>query len=159
MAIGIVVLALALTSQQPEIIDRTLAIVSGRTITLSDARTAMALGLVEGARVDAGVVQRLIDRELMLREADRYQPPEPSLAQLDEGVAAATRHAGGEAAVARLLAAGGFSPQRLRNWVRDDLRVSAYLQQRFPADERRPDQIADWVSDLRRRAQITVMEP
>jgi hypothetical protein len=37
--------------------------------------------------------------------------------------------------------------------------VSAYLQQRFPADDRRPDQIADWVSDLRRRAQITVMEP
>jgi hypothetical protein len=61
--------------------------------------------------------------------------------------------------VARVLAAGAFSPQRLRNWVRDDLRVSAYLQQRFPADDRRPDQIADWVSDLRRRAQITVMEP
>ena len=159
MAIGIVVLALALTSQQPEIIDRTLAIVLGRTITLSDARTAMALGLVEGTQVDSGVVQRLIDREVMLREAERYQPPEPSAAQLDEAIAAATRHAGGEAAVTRVLAAGGFSPQRLRSWVRDDLRVSAYLQQRFPADDRRPDQIADWVSDLRRRAQVTVLEP
>ena len=54
----------------------------------------------------------------------------------------------------------------LRSWIvnlfktlRDDLRVSAYLQQRFPADDRRPDQIADWVSDLRRRAQVTVLEP
>ena len=159
MTIGIVLLALALTSQQPEVIDRTLAIVSGRTITLSDARTALALGLVEGTRVDGGVVQRLIDRELMLREIDRYQPPEPSPAQLDAALAAATRHAGGETAVAGVLAAGGFSTQRLRNWVRDDLRVLAYLQQRFPADDRRPDQIADWVSDLRRRAQITLMEP
>jgi hypothetical protein len=159
MAIGIVTLALALLSQPPEIIDRTLAIVSGRTITLSDAKTALALGLVEGTSVDAAVVQRLIDRELMLREAERYQPPEPSPALLDEAIAAATRHAGGDAALARVLAAGAFSLQRLRTWVRDDLRVSAYLQQRFPADDRRPDQIADWVSDLRRRAQIMVMEP
>jgi hypothetical protein len=56
-----------------------------------------------------------------------------------------------------VLAAGGFSPERLRGWMRDDLRVAAYLKQRFPADDRRADQIADWVSDLRRRAQITIL--
>jgi hypothetical protein len=159
MAIGTVVLALMLAVQQPEIIDRTLAIVSGRTVTLSDARTALALGLVEGSTVDVALIQRLVDRELMLREADRYQPPEPSPELLQTALTAATRRAGGEDALSRVLAAGGFSLDRLRSWVRDDLRVAAYLQQRFPADDRRPDQIADWVSDLRRRAQITVLEP
>ncbi len=33
---------------QPELIDRTLAIVGGQAITLSDARAAIALGLVDG---------------------------------------------------------------------------------------------------------------
>jgi hypothetical protein len=40
--------------------------------------------------------------------------------------------------------------------VRDDLRISAYLDQRFAADgpERRQSLIADWVSDLRRRTSV-----
>ena len=37
---------------QPELIDRTLAIVGGQPITLCDARTALALGLVEGRGAD-----------------------------------------------------------------------------------------------------------
>ena len=150
---------LTLAGAQPEVIDRTLAIVAGRTITLSDARTVLALGLVEGIAVDAALVQRLVDRELMLRETERYQPPEPPRQRVDDVIAAATARAGGEAALARMLAARAFPPERLRAWVRDDLRIDAYLQQRFAADERRPDMIADWVSDLRRRTPITVFEP
>ncbi len=149
----------SLSAAQPEVVDRTLALVSGRAITLSDARTAVALGLVEGERVDAGVVQRLVDRELMLREAERYQPPEPLLSQVEAGLAAATARAGGDEALARTLAAGGFTADRLRAWIRDDLRVQGYLRQRFVDDERRADLIADWVSDLRRRAQVTVFDP
>jgi hypothetical protein len=145
--------------QNPEVIDRTLAIVSGRAVTLSDARTALALGLVEGSSVDAALVQRLVDRELMLRETERYQPPEPPRQRIDEVLAAATSRAGGADGMARALAAGGFTADRLRAWVRDDLRIENYLAQRFAADERRSDLIADWVSDLRRRAQITVFEP
>ena len=152
-------LAFLLAAQPAEIIDRTLAIVSGRTVTLSDARTALALGLVEGTSVDRPMVQGLVDRELMIREAERYQPPEPSEAQVVAAIAAATHRAGGDSALAGVLAAGGFTQERLRSWVRDDLRVAAYVQQRFPADDRRPDQIADWVSDLRRRAQITIFDP
>ena len=53
----------------------------------------------------------------------------------------------------------GFSAERIRAWVRDDFRIEAYLQQRFAADERRQDLIADWVSDLRRRAPVTLFEP
>jgi hypothetical protein len=144
--------------QSPELIDRTLAIVSGRTITLSDARTALALGLAEGASVDAALVQRLVDRELMLRETERYQPPEPPRQQIDDRMASITSRAGGEAGLAKVLAEGGYPVERLRAWVRDDLRIDTYLQQRF-ADERRADLIADWVSDLRRRARITIFEP
>jgi len=148
-----------LVGQTPELVDRTLAIVAGRTVTLSDARTALALGLVEGAAVDADVVQRLVDRELMLREVDRYDPLEPTVERIDERLAAARAVAGGEDGLARVLRDGGFAERRLRAWIRDDLRVEAYLQQRFAMDERRQDLIADWMSDLRRRTPVTLIAP
>jgi hypothetical protein len=150
------IIAAVVLLQPGEVIDRTLALVSGRTITLSDARTAVALGLVPGDDVTPDVVQRLIDRELTLREAERYQPPEPPDARVDAAVERVIARAGGDAEVARIFAAGGFNDARLRSWLRDDLRVDAYLQQRFAVDERRQDLISDWVSDLRRRAQIVV---
>jgi hypothetical protein len=152
------VVAVVLAAQAPVLVDRTLAIVSGRTVTLSDAQTAIALGLVEGTSVDRAVLDRLIDRELMLREADRYQPPEPAAAVIDERLAAIAQRLGSPEALARQLDAGGFSDARLRAWIRDDLRVDAYLQQRFAADERRQDLITDWIADLRRRADIIVIE-
>lgn len=144
-------------------VDRTLAIVGGRTITLSDARGALALGLVEGRQpsadvVEAAVLQRLVDRELMLREAERYRPPEPAADRIESGVAAARARAGGGEAAAAVLREHGFSEERLLAWVRDDLRIAAYLQQRFAADERRADLIADWLADLRRRAAVTIIQ-
>jgi len=154
-----VLLVSMIIGQAPELVDRTLAIVAGRTVTLSDARTALALGLVEGAAVDAEVVQRLVDRELMLREVDRYDPLEPTAERIDERLAAARAVAGGEDGLARVLRDGGFAERRLRAWIRDDLRVEAYLQQRFAMDERRQDLIADWLSDLRRRTPVTLIAP
>lgn len=152
-----VLVAWLMLAQAPELIDRTLAIVSGHTITLSDARTVVAIGLVEGTEVDAGLVQRLVDRELMLREADRYEPPPPSNERIDARLAEVRTRAGGDEGLARELARGGFTEGRLRAWVRDDMRITAYLQQRFLADDRRDDLIADWVSDLRRRAQVVIL--
>jgi hypothetical protein len=55
------------------------------------------------------------------------------------------------------LTIGGFTEGRLRAWVHDDMRIATYLQQRFIADDRRDDLIADWVSDLRRRAQVVIL--
>jgi hypothetical protein len=154
-----VLLVAMLSGQAQELVDRTLAIIAGRTVTLSDARTALALGLVEGAEVDSGVVQRLVDRELMLREIDRYDPPEPSAERIDERLAAARAAAGGKDGLARVLRDGGFAERRLRAWIRDDLRIEGYLQQRFAMDDRRPDLIADWLSDLRRRTPVTLIAP
>jgi hypothetical protein len=144
-------------AQAVELIDRTLAIVGGHTITLSDARTVVALGLVEGTDVDAGLVQRLVDRQLMLIEADRYEPPRPPDQRVDARLDEIRARAGGNDAVARILTIGGFTEGRLRAWVHDDMRIATYLQQRFIADDRRDDLIADWVSDLRRRAQVVIL--
>jgi len=79
-----VVLACTMSMQAPVLLDRTLAIVGGRTITLSDARTAVALGLIGGRDVTAATVERLVERELMLREAERYAPEEPAVAAVAE---------------------------------------------------------------------------
>src|SRR5262245_61119203 len=63
-----------------ETIDRVLAVASGQVIMMSDVVAARDLGL---QKADAGgdpirsILQRLIDRELMLTEVDRYGPPEP----------------------------------------------------------------------------------
>lgn len=195
----IVILALLL-AQQPELLDRTLALVGGQPITLSDARAAMALGLVPADRsVDPipGVTARLVDRELILREVQRYAPAPPSesavearLEEIQKGLAASTP-------MSRVLEMHGFSETRLRAWVRDDLRTQAYLAQRFasastPTDtdiaqaytrsraefdkasmsfeqaapvirerlavSRRAELIADWVSDLRRRTDVVIVQ-
>jgi hypothetical protein len=55
-----------------------------------------------------------------------------------------------------ILAAGGITEARFRSWIRDDLRIATYVDQRFAADgpERRDSLIADWVADLRRRTAI-----
>jgi len=154
-----VLAACLVMAQAPELVDRTLAIVAGRTITLSDARTAIALGLVEGVEADEAFVQRLVDRQLMLIEADRYEPDPPSDERIEARLAEVRGRAGGTEALARALALGGFTEGRLRAWVRDDMRIASYLQQRFVADDRRADLMADWVSDLRRRAQVVILPP
>ena len=190
----------AATAQAQELIERTLVIVSGRVITLADVRTALALGLVEGGEASDGVdhaTEQLIDRTLMLREVQHYAPPEPSAAALDARMNAVRERFASPEAFTHTLQQGGFSEERLRAWLRDDLRLAAYLDQRFAAagaasdqdvseyyaehrgefevrglsfeqaaplirerlgDERRRELITDWVSDLRRRAEIRRIE-
>lgn len=122
------------SAQGGELIERTMAIVAGQAITLSDVRTAMALGLLEPSRaasVDAATEQ-LVDRLLVLREVQRYLPPEPSDAQIDAELEKIRRRLS-PTQLAGALSAGGFSEPRLRTWLRDDVRIAAYLGQRFAA--------------------------
>lgn len=158
VAFGSLVLSASLASatQAGELIERTLAIVGGQVITLSDLKTATALHLVEpaGGTSDVrAVTTRLIDRLLMLREVQRYAPPEPAESEIERQLASIRARVGSAEQVMRVLEAGGFTEARLREWIRDDLRITAYLNQRF-ASERRADLIADWLSDLRRRTTI-----
>ena len=125
-----IALVVALAVAQPELLDRTLALVGGQPITLSDARGAVALGLIDATKDSiADLTARLVDRELVLREVQRYAPPAPAESAV-EGRLAEVRTRLGDS-LARILAVHGFTEARLRAWIRDDLRTQAYLAQRF----------------------------
>ena len=54
-----------------------------------------------------------------------------------------------------VLARAGIDLAHLRETVRENLRIRAYLDQRFSAgDERRQQVVDDWMAGLRRRADI-----
>jgi hypothetical protein len=182
-----------------EIIDRVLAVVGGHIITLSDVRAATALGLVNtaGAADPIGAaLDHLIGRELMLGEVERYQPPEPGAAAVAELLKTVRGRFPSEAAFGEALRLAGTTDARLRETLRDELRIQAYLDERFagaarPTDEevgryvdehradfvrdgrplpvaaaldaardrlaaeRRRALIAEWISELRTRADVT----
>jgi len=185
-----------------ELVDRTLALVGGQPITLSDARGALALGLIDAGPAPPPQIRdaaaRLIQRELILREVQRYAPGAPSDAVVDARLEQVRKRFPDAAAMNRVLEANGFSEARLRGWLRDDLRTESYLAQRFasattPTDaelaaayarskaefdnsntsfeqaapiirdrlieSRRRELIADWVSDLRRRTEVVILDP
>lgn len=186
---------------QPELIERTLALVGGQPITLGDARAATAFGLIAAERPSEQIsvlTGLLVDRELILREVQRYAPPAPSQSAIDARVDEIRKRFPDAAAFARALDLHGFTEVRLRAWVRDDLRTEAYLAQRFasaslPTDAeisaafararaefdqsgttfeqatpilrerliaaRRSELISDWLSDLRRRTDVVILQP
>jgi hypothetical protein len=141
-----------------ETIDRVLAVVAGQLIMLSDVTAARDLGLqtAEGAADPVrGVLSKLIDRELIVAEVDRYAPPEPTAEAIDrETGRIRMRFPTAEAFVAALERSGADEKQ-LREIVRQDLRIRAYLDQRFAsAQERRQALMDDWLSGLRRRGDV-----
>ena len=164
-----------------EIIDRVLAILPGQIVTLSDVQVAIDLGVVEapaGGDRTAVALSALVDRILMLNEVRRVIPPEPSPAAVDARVARIRERFDSPASLSRVLVAGGIDEGVLRTYAADDLRLSLYLEERFAAasqpteqeirqageasrqriaEERRRSLIAAWTSELRRRADVTVV--
>ena len=148
----------------PEVIDRIMAVVSGQPIMLSDVTAAVQFHFVEApagtANVPAYAVDRLIERTLVLAEVERFQPPQPDPIEITVRVDEIERRAGSTAAFDKLLAVTGMSRDRLRLYIRDDLRITTYLNQRFGANTPRNDReaaIKVWVSELRKRADVTVL--
>jgi hypothetical protein len=147
-----------------ELLDRTLALVGGQAITLSDTRAAMTLGLIpsdKSADPIPAAAMRMVDRELILREVQRYAPPAPDNAAVDARLDEIRNGVGGGAALKQLLDRYGFSETRLRTWVSDDLRSQAYLSQRFASASTvrdRNDLISDWVEELRRRTDVVILK-
>jgi hypothetical protein len=127
------ILALLVGWQQPELIERTLAIVGGQPITLSDARAAQAFGLIDRPpTIPIGdLTQQLVDRELILREVQRYAPAAPAESAIDARIDEVRKRFADAKAMATALETYGFTDARLRAWLRDDLRTQAYLAQRF----------------------------
>jgi hypothetical protein len=155
-----------------EIIDRVVAVVSGQVITKSDVDMAAAFGI-------AADLQALIDRTLMLSEVRRVAPPDPPAADVQSRLVRMRERFASPAAFTRALAASGVEESSLALFAADDLRLATYLDERFsaasqPTDaeirqageaernrittERRQALIAAWLVELRRRADITVLQ-
>lgn len=141
-----------------ELLDRVLAVVANQIITLTDVTAARELGLeTAGNAADPvrAILTRLIDRELVLDEVERYAPPEPAPEAIERAVAAVrARFTSGEAFEAA-LARSGLDEQFVRNAVRENLRIDAYETQRFPRDNPRRQALVDeWIAGLRRRGNV-----
>jgi hypothetical protein len=137
-AIGAVAIVLLWpTPGRAEIIDRILAVVDHELIMLSDVAAALRLGLVAPPQADAdqvrGALDALITRQLELGEANRYQPPEPSPAEIQTRLDAARSRFRTLAEFEQAVVQAGLSDDQLRLRLRDDLRIEAYLNQRFGA--------------------------
>jgi hypothetical protein len=129
-----VVLCSARSAAADEIIERMLAVVAGDLITMSDVAAAVEFGLVpqtSGTDVTRVVLSQLIDRSLMLAEVDRYAPGEPSVQLVNqEWTIVQNRYASAES-FQKALDRFGIDEESLRETLRANLRLRAYLEQRF----------------------------
>jgi len=156
-----IVLLLCAAAAAAETLDRVLAVVAGQLIMLSDVNAVRDLGIVN-VRPDspdptAEVLARLIDRELMLAEVDRYAPMEPDPAVIDRDVAAVRDRFPSEKAFKDVLTRSGYDLAHLHEIVRQNLRLRAYLDERFATTDdqrRRQTLIDDWLAGLRHRTPV-----
>ncbi len=157
LAVGALQLAVC-AAPRAEVIDRILAVVSGDLITLSDVTAARDLGLQSADNAPdptRAILSKLIDRELVLAEVERYGPPEPSPEAIDAEVRTIRARFPSAASYTDALLRSGIDEAHLRETIRQDLRIQSYEDQRFAdAGERRTTLITDWIASLRRRAVI-----
>jgi hypothetical protein len=118
-----------------EIIDRILAVVAGDLIMLSDVNAALDFHLVsvspDAADPIRDILPRLIDRALVLAEVERYAPPEPGAETVNRQFQAVRATFPTDQAFGVALARVGFAEKHLRETLRQNLRIRAYLDQRF----------------------------
>ena len=154
--IGIVMLACALlwtTSVRPtsgEIIDRVLAVIAGDPILASDVAAAREFGLVatdSASDSDHEILLRLIDRALVLAEVERYAPREPDAQAIEQKLDdVRSRFSSGES-FEGALARTGLNERQLRERLRQELRMAAYLDQRFPVAAPTEDDVLAFYRD------------
>nr|MBA3950073.1 hypothetical protein [Acidobacteriota bacterium] len=102
---GLLLLVVAVSIAPVQTIDRLMAVVGGEPIFLSDVRDARALSLLDPAGAlaalsapdadapDEMVLERLINRRLVLAEVGRYLRTPPAPADVDRAVEAWTARA------------------------------------------------------------------
>jgi hypothetical protein len=119
-----------------QVVDRLVAIVGEQAITLSDVRAARTLGLIEeiaAGTPDQALIDKLVERELMRAEIERFGMPQPPPDALAERLRTASGRFGSTDAWKAALESCGMSESRFRAWLADDWRIVQYLQQRFDA--------------------------
>lgn len=164
---GMLTLAAVVFFAQPiaaadEVIDRVLAVAGGEIILLSDVRAARQLGRVDpGDAADPTrvVVRQLIDRALVLAEVDRFAPPEPAQAVVDSALSTVVASFSSEREFNATLERLGLTRPIIAELLREDLRIRAYLEQRFTAStvDEQKTMIDSWIAGLRRRADVIEM--
>jgi hypothetical protein len=138
-----------------EVIDRVLSRVNGQIVTLSDLRQTRTLKLLAvDADTDEAYQRALENRLLILREMSRGAAADPD----QQAIAARRREwearLGSGPPVQERLEQAGMSADTLDSWLANDVRIKAYLEQRFsstPAPDR-PQVINHWIDMLRQRA-------
>ncbi|SRR5690606_30846057 len=138
-------------------LDRIVSRAGGQIITQSDIRRARDLHLVDDVSTDQAVQRALETRLLILGELDRAVPlgaigPEALSTRRTEWAASI----GGEDRVSSLLGPTGMSDADLETWLRDDLRIRAYINRQFgmlPESERQRA-VDEWIDRLRQRAEL-----
>ena len=123
---------------QARTLDQILAIVAGHVILQSDVQAFVDLRLPaadNGVGDDSqdDVLTYLIERRLVLDEVERYVAADPPPADVERRVAEVADRFPSEAAFEAALARVGFSRDDLLQVLRDDLRLEAYLENRFGA--------------------------
>lgn len=152
-------LALSSTARGGELLDRVMVVVNGDLILQSDVQAAIGFGLIDvsgAADPQRLALSRLIDRDLVLDEVNRYLPPEPEPAAVDAEVRIVHERFASPQEFSAMTERLGIDEAEVREIVRQNLRIRAYVDQRFAADtpERAQAAIADWIAGLRRRAEI-----
>ena len=151
-----------------EIIDRVLAVAAGELIMLSDVTAARDLGLVplekgsDGVNPIGTVLSKLIDRELVLAEVDRYAPPEPGADAIDRELQQVRARFASPQAFEAALVRSGLDENHLRQTLRENLRILAYEDQRFTVAPPSEDELARYYRDhpdlFRRQGQVVPFE-
>jgi hypothetical protein len=149
-------------AQQQVEIDRTLQRISGVVLMAADVRQARLLKLVPaGDRGDESIQTALENRLLVLRELSRV----PLAPASDEAVAArrktweASFPAGTD--LPALMTRAGMSDKALEAWLRDEIRIEEYIDQRFGQlrEEQRATRTNEWIRALRHRAGLAGAMP
>jgi hypothetical protein len=110
-----------------DVIDRILAVVGTEMITLTDVTAARDFGLVSPGNA-ADPIRAVLSR---LIEVDRYAPPEPGTDAVDRELRAVRSRFATDQAFQSALTRSGSDEKHLRETLRQDLRIEAYLDQRF----------------------------
>jgi hypothetical protein len=153
-------LALMGVVARAETIDRVLAVAGGQVIMLSDVTASLDLGLVsDGGAADkvGAALAKLISRALVLVEANRYAPPEPNDDEVEKEMARVRARFPSAGAFDAVLLRSGLTDTQLRVLLRENLRIRAYIAQRFAGTEdesRRLMLIDEWVAGLRQRSDV-----
>ena len=143
-----------IAGQQAAEIDRILWNFNGAIITTTDVWQARQLKLVADASTDDQVLRALQNRQLMLLEIRRVPPPAPAATDVAAHRREWEASLGSGVDVRTLLGKLGMSEKTCDGWLTDDLRIRAYLRERFGMlpESDRAARTEEWLRGLRQRA-------